>query len=216
MEHSSKMVLTPIENEQQPPLLTPATSNSIQYNSYEPMPSMSTGTQSNIQYSNASTQMTSKKLKTHPFLEKLINQLKIILKLAKIDAYDTSLRIKNNRGEFIEHSNIINLLQNATVLAKVLVGQDDFISLLFKAKVEPELIANENIRAKLINLYEKPIVDNRPTEPMIFSDVSNDDRVDPVIKTNARKRRREEPDIIEIESEGEPPAKKQWIYPDNE
>jgi hypothetical protein len=117
MEHSSKMVLTPFENEQAPPILTPSTNNSVQYNSTVPVQTTSTGTQSYVQNSNMGTQIPIRKQKSHPFLEKLINQLKIILKLAKIDAYDTSLRIKNNKGDFIENSNIINLLQNATVLA---------------------------------------------------------------------------------------------------
>jgi hypothetical protein len=214
MEHSSKMVLTPFENEPAPPILMPSTNNSVQYNSTVPVQTTSTGTQSYVQNSNMGTQISIRKQKSHPFLEKLINQLKIILKLAKIDAYDTSLRIKNNKGDFIENSHIINLLQNATVLAKVLIGQDDFIKLLFQAKVEPELIANENVRTNLIKLYEKNNSnDNKPVEPMIFSDVSSHEPVDPTVNIRAKKRRREENDFDENESEDEPPSKKSWIYP---
>jgi hypothetical protein len=48
---------------------------------------------------------------------------------------------------------------------------------------------------------------------MIFSDVSSHEPVDPTVNIRAKKRRREENDFDENESEDEPPSKKSWIYP---
>ena len=65
------------------------------------------------------------------------------------------MRIKNENGIFVDNSNIINLLSNATTPTKVLLGQEEFVNLLFKAGVEPELLSNENIRVRLMRLYER-------------------------------------------------------------
>jgi hypothetical protein len=200
MEHSQKMVVTPIENEQ-PPSLLPV-SQDVLYSSGLP-----------TQTSSTSTQFPVKKQKAHPFLEKLTNQLKIILKLAKIDAYDNTFRIKNDKGFFIENSNIINLLQNATLSSKILVGQDAFITLLFKAKVDPELIKNENVKQMLIRLYEKQ-TKTSDEEPVIYSKSPPviDMDTTPVIKSRKRTLTRDEE---EESDKPEPKRKSNWIIPEN-
>jgi hypothetical protein len=205
MEHSQKVTLTPFENES-PPQLIPSTETNIKYLSNIPSETSTIGTQ------------TTKKIKSHPYLEKYVNQIKIILKLAKIDGYDNNLRIKNENGNFIENSNIINLLQNATIAAKVLIGQDAFINLLFNAGVEPDLIVNENVKSKLIRLYEtksKSTQTFKELEPRIYTSnaTKNDLIVEPTVKFN--KRQREKTDDIE-ETEEINPKRTKWILPNYE
>src|SRR5277367_4725607 len=150
MEHSQKVVVMPYNSEIAPPTLPVAT---------DP----------NTQFSSLSTKQ--KQPKHHPLLEKLTSQIKIILKIAKIDGYDGNFRIKNESGVFIDNTNIINLLSNVTTPAKALLGHEPFVSLLYKAGVEPELISNENIRVKLIKLYEtKATIPEQ--EPMIYTTVA--------------------------------------------
>jgi hypothetical protein len=84
--------------------------------------------------------------------------MKIILKLAKINGYDVLGRVRNKKGEYID-SSIISLINNAMTHGKLLLGQNEFISLLKEANVEPDLIYNENVRAKLINIQTNNISD---------------------------------------------------------
>jgi hypothetical protein len=204
MEHSQKVTLTPFENEP-PPILHSSSDSSVEYSSNSKPYTTTVGTQ------------TIKKVKSHPILEKLVNQIKIILKLAKIEGYDDNLRIKNEYGNYIENSNIINLLQNATISAKILVGQDSFIDLLFKAHVDPDLIVNENVKIKLIRLYENKSRETQTDErePLIFtkSAPTKQVSVEPIVKSTKRKREK----INEIDNSDEPPHKKSnWIIPESE
>src|SRR5258708_16916903 len=177
MKNTQKMVLTPIEYESMP-VLYPSSSSDVRYNSipsnaqYSNVETQTSNVpSSNVQYVSTQTQ-TGKKPKSHPMLEKLINQLKIVLKLARVNAYDANFRITNENGIFIENSNIINLLQNVTTPAKALIGQDAFVTLLHKAGVEPDLISNENIKIKLIKLYETQSMPIIEKPPQIYSTIS--------------------------------------------
>jgi hypothetical protein len=118
------------------------------------------------------------------FLDKLNKIMKIFLKLANIRAYDVIGRVRDRKGNYINDSDIIALINHAMSHGKLLLAQNEFIRLLHEAKIEPELIINENIKAKLLNLYsnksesldelneipatpivktpEKPIVNSRP------------------------------------------------------
>jgi hypothetical protein len=89
--------------------------------------------------------------KRENFNDKFKKIMKIILKLAKINGYDVLGRVRNKKGEFVD-SSIISLINNAMTHGKLLLGQNEFISLLKEANVEPDLIYNENVRAKLINI----------------------------------------------------------------
>ena len=83
---------------------------------------------------------------------KLLKQIRVILGLAKIEGYDDSGRIRGEKGIFLPNSDIVSLLNNAMTPGRVLIGQDIFISLLKEAKIPPELIVNDNVRAKLVGL----------------------------------------------------------------
>lgn len=86
-------------------------------------------------------------------IEKLNNIMKILLKLAKINAYDITGRVRDKNGVFLNDSDLISLINHAMTHGKLLLGQSEFIRLLHEANVEPNLIINENIRAKLLNIY---------------------------------------------------------------
>jgi hypothetical protein len=172
MQHSQKVVVTPYD---EPPSLPMATDSDVQFTSKKPN-------------------------KGHPLIDKFTKQLKIVLKVAKIDGYDGDFRIKDENGHFIYNSNIISLLNDATSISKVLIGYDSFISLLHKANVEPDLIVNENVKARLLQLYQS----KRQKE--LYS------KTEPSV-VNARKRQHED-DMNDYDDDVivEPPYKK-WIFP---
>lgn len=82
---------------------------------------------------------------------KLINLLRVMSKLASIQGYDEEGRIQSRSGGYMNNTDIAFLLQNSMAPGKLIVGQDEFIHLLIKAKVNPDLILNENVRSKLLN-----------------------------------------------------------------
>ena len=110
-----------------------------------------------------------------PQKSKILRQIKVILSLAKIGGYDDEGKIKDDYGNFIPNSDIATLLNYAMTPGRVMIGQDHFIKLLKKANVSPDLIINDNIRAKLINeptneqikeTIKEPIIQQQP-EPII-------------------------------------------------
>ena len=101
-----------------------------------------------------------KRIERNP--EKIQRLLKIALKIASLDAYDEDFKIKDSNGNPIEDSDIVALLNNAISNQKLLVGENDFIRLLFEAKVDPNWIVNENMRSKLLNY--RPM-NTRPKQP---------------------------------------------------
>ena len=110
--------------------------------------------------------------------EKIIRLLKVILKLAQIDGYDSLGRIRGQDGSFVSNSNIIHLLMHAMRTGRVLVGEAEFVKLLIEARVEPELLVNDNLKAKLVQQYEgrdTSLVDRvatkrkHPEEPRVIS-----------------------------------------------
>ena len=73
----------------------------------------------------------------------------IILKLGRIKGYDDNRHILGSDGKYVQGSDITMLLCEAMTPKRVLNGMDDFIKLLAKAKVDPDLIVNDNIRSRL-------------------------------------------------------------------
>jgi hypothetical protein len=149
--------------------------------------------------------------------ERLARLLKIILKVARVNGYDLEGRIRKNDGSLLPNSDIATLLNYAMTPGKVLIGESEFIDLLHKANVEPDLIINDNFRAKLMKMYEE----NRSTpqissEPMIVSEALNtqptstpsqqdsNDRPPPTVTTRSQARKRRRPDETEI------PVKSCW------
>lgn len=86
-------------------------------------------------------------------LDKFLRQMQIILKIAKINGYDIGGRIRDQTGNFMENSSLINLLSYSMTPGRVLVGEKEFVDLLFEANVDPDSILNDNIRAKLYKMY---------------------------------------------------------------
>lgn len=82
--------------------------------------------------------------------DKIHRFIRIILKIAQSDGYDDSLRIKTRDGNFLEKTNIVDLLTHAMSIGKVLHGEEEFIALMAKANVDPDLILNENVKSKLL------------------------------------------------------------------
>jgi hypothetical protein len=133
--------------------------------------------------------------------DKIHGLLKIVLKLANISAYDTQGRIKSKTGDFVNNSNLVNLLNHAMSSGKVLVGESEFIELLYQARVEPELIINDNVRVKLLDLYQT----NRD-EPQLPKPENNE-------KPNLKRRRDEfdddnDDDDDDNDTPAQPPAKR--------
>jgi hypothetical protein len=156
-----------------------------------------------------------KKKKIRQTVDRIKRIMKIILKLAKINGYDTEGRVLNDEGNYVENSNILTLLNHAMTKGRILIGQSDFISILHKASVEPDLIVNENVRSKLLSLYnDKRTVDHEynkfDNQSSIISDknkipFTNNEFNEPDIIV--KKRRRENDSEIEDES---PLKKTNW------
>jgi hypothetical protein len=109
---------------------------------------------------------TKRKNHRSPF-ERLYKQLKIILKLAKIDAYDINGHIKNADGSFMQNSDILHLITHVMNPRRLLIGETEFINLLYKAGVEADLIANDNVKSRLLSLYNTTTRVESEREPII-------------------------------------------------
>ena len=90
--------------------------------------------------------------------DKIHRFIKVILRLAKYDSYDDEYRIKSENGDYVKRSNIVDLLTNSMSPGKILHGEEEFISLLARANVDPELLLNENIKSKLLNYQLKDMI----------------------------------------------------------
>ncbi|MDI9312885.1 MAG: hypothetical protein QM535_21930 [Limnohabitans sp.] len=82
---------------------------------------------------------------------KMINLLRIMSRLANIHGYDENGKILDRSGKYMDQTDIAVLLLNAMSPGKLIIGEDEFIYLLKKANVNPDLILNENVRYKLLN-----------------------------------------------------------------
>ena len=117
-------------------------------------------------------------------LDKMNKILTIILKLAKIGGYDEYGRIYD-KGVFLENSSISALILNALTPGRILTGESEFIELLSKAKIDPDMIVNDNVKAKLIKMNNSRLNTediNTNDEPIVNRDVEITQPVDRVIK----------------------------------
>jgi hypothetical protein len=83
-------------------------------------------------------------------LDRFSRMLKIGLKLSNINAFDDDFRIKREDNTVVSNSNLLILLNHLMTNGKVLNGLNELIYLMAKAKIDPELVINENVKAKLI------------------------------------------------------------------
>ena len=139
----------------------------------------------------------------HKIYDKVHRFIKVISKLAQNDSYDENLRIKSRSGTYLEKTNLVDLLTHSMSIGKVLHGEDDFIALLAKSHVDPELILNENVKSKLINYVgRRSFIPRQTTE--IVKNVLN-----PIPKEQSSKRSFADTfDDDDIEEETEEPEHK--------
>ena len=110
-----------------------------------------------------------------PRLDKLMRAIKIILKLARVDAYDLNGQVKDARGNVIEKSDVGRLTMQALNPGRLSIGEDQFIVMLHKAGIYPEELVNDHYKNKLNELYARR--DQRSMEPQpVTRDVISNER----------------------------------------
>ena len=97
--------------------------------------------------------------------EKIKRLIKIALKIAKINSYDDELRIIGHNGEYVEGSNLADLLKYVLTSQKIIIGENEFIKILHGANVDPQWMTNENVRARLIGLKNSNMKRKRHPTP---------------------------------------------------
>lgn len=161
-------------------------------------------------------------------LDKFLRQMQIILKIAKINGYDIGGRIRDQEGSFIENSSLIHLLTYSMTPGRVLVGEKEFIDLLYEAKVEPDTILNDNIKAKLYKMYNNK--SQTEVEPLIEEYKENkggekrkrdddDDEMpnlEPYYNVPIKKRRYMPVLEPEVEVNKNTSKKRRWDYPEDD
>ena len=84
-----------------------------------------------------------------PCVDKYRRIMNILLKLASIGAYNEYGEIRGSHGRFIPRSDIIKLISISFSKDKQVAGEDEYIYLLSRAKVDPTLLTNDRIRRRL-------------------------------------------------------------------
>ena len=85
-----------------------------------------------------------------PRQDQLVNQLRIILKLAEIGAYDIHGRIRAPIGGTVEGSDVSHLLHCVSPQGTVPI-EAEFLAQLRRANVDPSWILNDDVRQQLTN-----------------------------------------------------------------
>ena len=105
--------------------------------------------------SNNSTNNRKRPKRIERDLDKIQKLLRIVLKIALYNGYNEDFNIHDSNGNIISDSDICTLLNYALTPQKVLIGENDFIRVLYESDVNPYWIVNENVRARLLN-YRGP------------------------------------------------------------
>ena len=95
--------------------------------------------------------------------ERLLRLIKIVLKLANVNGYDDEGRVRTKDGTIVSGSSVVVLLNHAMNYGQALIGENEFIQILKEAKVDPDLIVNENVRTKLLGGTPSPA----PSQPVL-------------------------------------------------
>ena len=122
-----------------------------------------------------------KRIERNP--EKIQKLLKIALKIALNNAYDENFNIKDSKGNPVSDSDIALLLNSAISPQRLLIGEEDFIRVLYESKVDPNWIVNENIRSKLLNYYPKPKFTSPPPPQPPNINIGPPPPQEPIIQT---------------------------------
>ena len=141
-------------------------SNPVTIQNETPMTTITQSDPNNNSSDNFNIDKTVKQKRIERDGEKIIRLIKIALKIAKINSYDDELRIIGHNGEYVEGSNLADLLKYVLTSQKIIIGENEFIKILHDANVDPQWITNENVRARLIGLKNSNIKRKRhPTPP---------------------------------------------------
>lgn len=167
---------------------------------------------SNIEMSTSNAEKKNKSSQTSSSAkaaEKLSKLLRIILKIAIINGYDDDGRIRDENGDIIYQSDLVSLLQKAMSYEKVLIGRNEFIHLLYKAKVPPDLIVNDDMRTRLLYLYKTSPKSMQSQETQTMTTESDPiEESYPMDYSESMKRKRDDLDEQFIEL---PPSKRQNV-----
>ena len=93
-------------------------------------------------------------------MDKFHKLLNIVLRIAIHKGYNEDFSLNDDNGKRIPNSNVVAHLNNALSPGKLLIGETDFIRLLYNSKIDPKWIVNENIRAKLLAFMDN----SQPTD----------------------------------------------------
>jgi hypothetical protein len=96
--------------------------------------------------------------------ERELKRCKILLKLAAYGGYDDLGRIKLPDGTFMEDSDIIPLLMHVLSPGRNIKGINEFVDLLHRADVSPELVINASVRDMLMRRGTLQRTYNTPKE----------------------------------------------------
>lgn len=150
-------------------------------------------------------------------IDKIQRLLKIVLKIADIKGYDYMWRIKTNDGKLVENSNIINLLLHAMSPGKLLIGEKEFIELLYKANVDPDLIINDNVKVKLTSLLENnriPTTTITQADEEVTNGIKKEDKVSGVKRQWRKEEDEEEVEPLEKRAKTNSEEEQNWEVPD--
>jgi hypothetical protein len=155
---------------------------------------------------------------------KMYKTVDIIAKLADIKGYDKTYRIQAPDGSYMPNSNLITLITHAMSSGRVLHGEQEFIALLYRAGVEPELVLNDNVKSKLISFYSKSL--ERPVSaPIVYENRQSikrplDDEENEEVRDDQRQIKRQKTVAIvnpskkrPLEEEDEEQKIDNWQYP---
>jgi len=126
--------------------------------------------------------------RTKPF-EKITKLIHIILKLANSKAYNLDRQIRLKDGSYMQNSDIITLLNYAMTPGRVIIGENEFIQLLYEAHITPDLIINDNLRPKLVKFE----TNYKSEEPRVTVKRKIDDEIDDEV-VPLKRQRLEEPE----------------------
>src|SRR5882757_7264635 len=84
----------------------------------------------------------------------------MVLKLSQINGFNDNFNIRGTDGEFIPNTNIAKLLSLTQHRIRTQKGVPELINRLYEAKIDPNIIHNEGIKAKLFELYSSALDEN--------------------------------------------------------
>ena len=155
MENARKMILMPAD------AVTQTSNTNTNSNS-------NTNTNKNSNTNTNSNKPRPKRIERD--MDKIQKLLNIVLKIALRNGYNEEFEINDRFGNPISDTDIAALINNALSHEKILVGEKDFIRILYESNVNPYWIVNENVRAKLLSYRPTGRPNATPNAPHISPD----------------------------------------------